>query len=403
MQARIATQHFFNPETQRALLEKGNGYVNKEEGMRDRIAQIRREHKPEKIAMLNLGENPDGCAPGLQEWIQDQAAGTGMRSYLGGYPESQSNELRVKLSILHNINPEWIMVAAGLDQLIGMIASCFIEPRDRFLVTNPGFFLFEEYCCRLGGVPVELNLPESKGFAWTDDVMEACDEIIRNVNLKLIWIANPNNPTGRRMDDEMLESLVALARARLITVVVDEAYGEYTDPSYGVRSASRLLVRFDNLIVLRTFSKAWGLAGLRIAYALSRNPAILAALQVHRAYFPVTRLSLDLACRSLENIHYLDEVRRALAARRGVLAKSLAGLPGINLVDSDAGIGMLRCLGITAADLMDGLEKEGVIVAPVPGEGVAASQYVRFTYSRPEELSWLAQGLGRVIKRHLGW
>jgi histidinol-phosphate/aromatic aminotransferase/cobyric acid decarboxylase-like protein len=238
MQARIATQHFFNPETQRALLEKGNGYVNKEEGMRDRIAQIRREHKPEKIAMLNLGENPDGCAPGLQEWIQDQAAGTGMRSYLGGYPESQSNELRVKLSILHNINPEWIMVAAGLDQLIGMIASCFIEPRDRFLVTNPGFFLFEEYCCRLGGVPVELNLPESKGFAWTDDVMEACDEIIRNVNLKLIWIANPNNPTGRRMDDEMLESLVALARARLITVVVDEAYGEYTDPSYGVRSAA---------------------------------------------------------------------------------------------------------------------------------------------------------------------
>lgn len=403
MNTRIATHHFFNPETQRALLEQGDGYVGKEEGLRDRLSFIRHEYKPGHIALLHLGENPEGCAPAVEDWLRDLLQGDRLRGYLGHYPESQSSELRVKLAVLHGIHPDWITVSAGLDQMIDMIAASFTEQRDKVLVTNPGFFLFEEYASRHGGVPVALQLAEADGFAWTDHTLEAFGTIVSTLDFKLIWLANPNNPTGRLMDPDLLEEVIRIARERWITIVVDEAYGEYTDPAFGVRSASRLLNQYDNLIVLRTFSKAWGLAGMRIGVAMTRNPDILAALRVHRQYFPVTRLSLELACQSLDNVMYLDRVRRLAAERRATLAKRLATVPGINLIDSDSGIAMVRCLGVTAHDLMAGLERQGVIVAPVSGTGVAAGQYVRLTLGSEEDLSCLARGLIAVQASHQIW
>ena len=403
MHTRIATHHFFNPETQRALLEHGDGYVSKEEGMRDRLAFIEREYKPEHIALLHLGQNPDGCAPELVEWARDVVGQRDVRKYFADYPESLCNEFQLKLSALHNVPRECITVSAGLDQLIAMIASSFIEQRDKFLVTSPGFFLFEEYSCRLGGVPVELNLQESDGFIWTNSILETFRGIVQTMDLKLIWIANPNNPTGRLMPGDLLEEIIRIARSRWITVVIDEAYGEYTDPSMGINSASRFLSKYENLIVLRTFSKAYGLAGLRIAYSLTCNSDILSALRVHSQYYPVARLSLDMANRALDFIGYLDKVRHVTKIRRETLSRCIFGMQGISLLNSDSGIGMLRCDGIAAADLSAGLEREGVIVAPVPGSGVAAREYIRLTYGRTEDLSWLARGVGIVISKNDGF
>ena len=403
MQTRIATHHFFNPETQRALLENPGGYVSKEESMRDKLAQIRREHHPERFVMMHLGQNPDGCAPGVAARLREMVEDPRSALLLSEYPDFRFNELRVKIAVLHNIHPDWIMLSAGLDQMIDMVAATFIEGRDKFLVTNPGFFLFDEYSRRHGGIPVELNLQECDGFSWTEDTMRSYQELLAKLEIKLIWIANPNNPSGRLMDMDMIEEVIRIAHDNWITVVVDEAYGEYADPSYGVRSASRFLVQYENLIVLRTMSKAYGLASVRTGYALCRNQKILDALRVHRHYYPISRQAGELSCAAFDSINYLDLVRRQVAERRAALAKGLAGLPGVSLLDSESGIAMLRCLGTTASDVIQALETKGILVAPVPGSGVAASQYFRITYGRPDDNAYLARHLAKIALGRFAW
>lgn len=396
---RIDTSTFFNLGTQRALYEKVDGYIKKEVYMSDHVKEIERKYKPARIVRMDLGQNNDGCDVGILELLEDRLLKENKRHYLKNYPEFVCRELREKVAGLHNINPDWIFLSAGLEQTIMMIASTFLDLNDKFLINNPSFFLFEEYSKRMGAVAIRLNLYEEEDFDWTRRVFDEYTKILNMLRPKLIWIANPNNPTGREIRKDFIRDIIKEARDHYAFVVVDEAYGQYIDPPGGVNSASEFLNEFNNLIVLRTFSKAYGLANVRVGFAMCSDTDILNALRIHKTNFPISQLSFDLADAALQRLDYLNTVRKNVLKRKNYLISEFNTIPDIEFIDTNTNIMMISLKKYTAYDFALKLEQHGVITAPVPGDSEASDKYIRITLSTEDENEYLIETIRRITGR----
>lgn len=393
---KIRTNTFFNLGTQRALYDKVTGYVKKEYYTQNHIQELKKKYNLEKVYRFDLGQNNDGCAAEVEKRFIELSRSSDIRDYIKKYPEFTSRDLRVKLADLHNVpHDDWILFSAGLDQMISIIASSFLELNDRFMINSPSFYLFEEYSKRMGAITIYLKLKEEDGFRWTAETFDEYREILKKLNPKLIWIANPNNPTGAPCQKELIEYIVDEASNYFAFVVIDEAYGEYIDPDDGVNSASRLLHEYSNLIVLRTFSKAYGLASLRIAYAISGNKDILDALRIHSNYFPITQFSFDLANVALENIDYLKQVRRAASERKDCFISELKSIQDISYIDTRTNIMMIRHNKLSGQELMNHLEKNGILAAVITDEE-SISPYIRLTLGSEEENRHFARVLREI-------
>lgn len=390
----IKTQSFFNIGTQRALYETVGGYITKEFYIQEYIKILKERHQLEKIYRFDLGQNNDGCTEEIEQYIE-KLVKTDIRQFLKNYPEFICLDLRKKIAELHNTFPEWIQLSAGLEQMLANIASSFLGFNDRILVTSPTFYLFEEFSRRMGAVPITLYLREDDQFQWVRATYDEYRNILSRLNPKLIWIANPNNPSGVFIPLDLVENIVKAAEDHYTFVVIDEAYGEYTDIDGGVRSASALLHQYKNLIVLRTFSKGYGLANLRVGYAMTGNKDILRALKIHRTYFPITQFSFDFCSIALEHIDYLKTVRQKVARRLKFFEDKIKHLPHIGYIRSQTNVVMLRHVKLSANKLMNHLEKHGIIVAKVPGEDVLMQRYIRATLGTREELEYFIDILKR--------
>ena len=392
---RIKTQSFFNHGTQRALYESVNGYITKEFYIQEYIKILKERYNLEKIYRFDLGQNNDGCTSEIEEHFRELCQ-TNIREFLKNYPEFICLELRTKIAELHNIFPEWIQLSAGLEQMLALIASSFIELNDRILVNSPTFYLFEEFSRRMGAIPIYLTLKEEDNFEWTSSTFDEYTKILSRLKPKLIWIANPNNPSGNFCHLDLLKEIINEASNYYAFVVIDEAYGEYTDSDRGVLSASSFLQEYKNLIVLRTFSKGYGLANLRVGYAMTGNEDILRALKIHRTYFPITQFSFDFARIALEKIDYLISVRQKVIKRKRFFFDKLNQIPQIIYNNSSTNIMMLRHTKLSANKLMNHLEKNGIIVAKVPGDDIILQRYIRATLGTRQELDYFAQILSMI-------
>ncbi len=396
---KISTNNFFNLGTQRVIYEKGGGYVNKEFYIQEYIQEIKNKYNLKKIYRFDLGQNNDGCALEVENRFKELSQSKDLRKYIKNYPEFICRDLTRKIANLHQVDhDDWVLISAGLDQMISIVAAAFLELNDRVMVNSPSFYLFEEYSKRMGAIPIYLHLREEDGFKWTTDTFDEYREVLKKLNPKLIWIANPNNPSGVLCPRDLIEYIVDEAANYFAFVVVDEAYGEYVDPPGGVSSASKLLQHYSNLIVLRTFSKAYGLASLRIAYALSGNPDILKALKIHSDYFPITQFSFDLAVVALENMNSLDMVRTNTKRRKEIFVKEIKNISHISYVDSRTNIMMIKHEQLSETELINHLEKNGIIVARVTSEEESIRQYIRMTMGTEEENHYFAGVLKRINK-----
>jgi histidinol-phosphate aminotransferase len=389
---KIKTQSFFNIGTQRALYETVGGYISKEFYIQEYIKILQERYNLEKIYRFDLGQNNDGCTEEIEQQFKEFSE-KNIRQFLKNYPEFICLELRKKIAELHNIFPEWIQLSAGLEQMLANIASCFLEFNDRIMVTTPSFYLFEEFSRRMGAVPIYLYLREEDNFQWTGNTFDEYKKILSRLNPKIIWLANPSNPSGAFINKELQEAIVKEAADHYAFVVMDEAYGEYTDIDGGVRSASSLLHEYKNLIVLRTFSKGYGLANLRVGYGMTGNEEILRALKIHRTYFPITQFSFDFASIALDQIDYLRTIRQKVEKRKRFFIEKIKKIPHIILIDSQTNVMMLRHIRLSANKLMNYLEKHGIIVAKVPGEDVLLQRYIRATLGTREELEYFIETL----------
>jgi len=391
----IKTQSFFNIGTQRALYEKVGGYISKEFYIQEYIKILKERYKLNKIYRFDLGQNNDGCTEEVAYRFKELSKNN-LQQFLKNYPEFICLNLREKIAKLHNIYPEWIQLSAGLEQMLAHIASSFLELNDRIMVNSPTFYLFEEYSRRMGAVPIYLFLKEEDNFAWTSNTFDEYKKVLSRLNPKLIWIANPNNPTGVLCHGDLVRSIVKEAADHYAFVVMDEAYGEYTDPDGGVLSASQLLHEYKNLIVLRTFSKGYGLANLRVGYAMTSNEDILRALKVHRTYFPITQFSFDFAKIALQHIDSLVSVRNKAKERKSYFIEKVKNIPHIIHMNSQTNVMMIRHIRLSANRLMDNLEKRGIIVAKVPGEDSILKRYIRVTLGTKKELDYFCKVLKKI-------
>jgi histidinol-phosphate aminotransferase len=377
------TGFYFSGGTQNALESSFEGYVGRDCNLHEHVEAVKKRYSLLKVYRLDLGQNNDGCSPEVAARLAEMLQRADARMFLKEYPAFSCRALHEKLAGLHKVPPEWMLVSAGIEQMIGLIACAFLEAGDRVVVNLPSFFVFESFSKRMGASLERLPLRERDGFKWTTETVDAYRRLLHERRPKVVWVANPNNPTGLCVPEAFVEYIVREASRHGTLVVFDEAYGEYADSPNRVNSASRLLGTYDNLIVLRTFSKAYGLAGLRVGYAISSSSEILRALKVHSYNYPITQLSLELAECAVDHMGYLEETRRRTRERKSAFLRRIERMDNISYVGTDCCILMIGHGNLSAEALTSHLERRGIFTSRITAPEVGR-KYIRVTLGSRE-------------------
>lgn len=241
------------------------------------------------------------------------------------YPSSSQSKVKQAIATYKKVNLNQVAIGNGSDELIDLLIRCFCEPKqDNILICEPTFGMFKVYA-QLNNVEV-LNSPLKKeSFLFDEQV------ILKTTNLrtKLIFICTPNNPTGTSISTEQLK-IIALNFKGI--VVVDEAYIDFSIKA----SALSLINEFENILVLQTFSKAWGLAALRVGVAYG-NPSIIEILNKVRPPFNINSNSQELILKALNKSAIKDTLVDSILKQKTYLENELQQLPFVkNILESDA-------------------------------------------------------------------
>lgn len=294
----------------------------------------------ERIAKLDANENPFGASPRALEAL------TAFRDY-HIYPDPDERKLRQALARHLNLPVECIVASAGSDELIQIFASMFLGPGDRAIDLVPTFGMYAFEADVAGGhtVPVQRR-PD-----YSIDVAAVAERI--DGRTKLIFATSPNNPTANLMSRAELDGLLSFG----LPVVVDEAYIEFA----GEPSAAPLVLEQPNLIVLRTFSKWAGLAGLRVGYAAMAAELAEVVFRIRQPY-SVNVAAEVAALASLEDVAVLNERAAAIVAERERLWAKLAALPFLRPRPSHTNFILCDVLHGNARRIRDQLREHGVFI-----------------------------------------
>ncbi|WP_332454168.1 histidinol-phosphate transaminase [Chryseobacterium aquaticum] len=234
------------------------------------------------------------------------------------YPDSTHKKIRSQISELKNISSEKIAVGNGSDELIDLIIKIFCEPKkDSVLMMNPSFAMYGFYASINGNAVLKLQLDENFEIQKEDFL-----NITKENQPKIFFLCSPNNPTGNSIED--IEFYIKNFNG---IVVVDEAYIEFSDK----KSAIELLEKYPNLIVLQTFSKAWGMAGARVGIAYA-SEKIIKLIYTVKAPYNVNSLSLNLASESLKNINEFKNNLQDILSERAWLNEEFKNIKCIQKV-----------------------------------------------------------------------
>jgi histidinol-phosphate aminotransferase len=263
------------------------------------------------------------------------------------YPDSECTALRHQLAVMNGVKAAQVITGVGSDQIIAWIIQAFVETGDRVLVMDPTFSMYEINTLMAGGLPVRVPLGEKFEFQAEPFLAKA-----REVKPKVVFLTNPNNPTGGVIPPEELTPLIeALAKEDCI-IALDEAYFEF----YG-ETAAPLINTFDQLIVLRTLSKAYGLAGVRAGYALA-STAMMEALARVKPPYHMSGLDQLAALVCLDQAEDLKPVLRKIIDWREKMAEALQAI----VIVYPSGANFLLIKTPLAARLDERLKEEGILV-----------------------------------------
>jgi histidinol-phosphate aminotransferase len=241
------------------------------------------------------------------------------------YPSSSQSKVKQAIATYKKVNLNQVAIGNGSDELIDLLIRCFCEPKqDNILICEPTFGMFKVYA-QLNNVEI-LNSPLKKeSFLFDEQV------ILKTTNLrtKLIFICTPNNPTGTSISIEQLKTIALNFKG---IVVVDEAYIDFSEKA----SALSLINEFENILVLQTFSKAWGLAALRVGVAYG-NPSIIEILNKVRPPFNINSNSQELILKALNKSAIKDTLVDSILKQKTYLENELQQLPFVkSILESDA-------------------------------------------------------------------
>jgi histidinol-phosphate aminotransferase len=342
------------------------------------VEEVQRELGLERVVKLASNEGPFGPFPIALEAIE-RAAREGNR-----YPDGGCFRLTHALAERHGVLPEQVTVAAGADAVIGYVAYATLEPGDEVVTGWPSFPSYVLDPLKLGAVPVRVPLREQRYD------LEALLEAI-TPRTKLVFVATPNNPTGTMSTRAELDEYFAHVPEHVLTVV-DQAYFEYIDDPEYPDAVAEYFLRGSRVVVLRTFSKIYGLAGFRVGYGVGPAELVSGIHKVQRA-FDVSAAAQEAALASLG-----DEVE--LARRRRVNAEAMAELERVLCEDGHEPVGPARGnflfveVGEDAEALNAALLRQGVIVRPMGAFGAPTA--LRITAGTPDEIAFFADALAAV-------
>jgi len=317
------------------------------------IEELERELGISNIIKLASNENPFGPSPlaieAMQRALKD--------SWL--YPDGSGHVLKHKLAARLGVAPGQITLGNGSNDALVLLAEAFLAPGFEAVYSQYAFAVYPIAIQATGarGVAVPA-LPADSSMPLGHDLAAMAGAI--TTRTRVVFVANPNNPTGTWADAPALEAFIAAVPPQVI-VALDEAYFEYT-AGLPLQDGIQWLKRYPNLVVFRTFSKAYGLAGVRVGYAVS-HPSVADMLNRVRQAFNVSTLGLAAAAASLEDpTHVAASVNVAIAERARVAAR--LAKTGTRVVPS-AGNFLLLHAGANARQRFDALLRKGIIVRPV--------------------------------------
>jgi histidinol-phosphate aminotransferase len=342
---------------------------------------LRRELDVEHVVKLASNEGPLGPFPSVVERLREAVP------LLNRYPEL-AHELRERLAARHGVDPRRIWAGNGAVSIIGDLALALLRPGDEVLMGWPSFVAYPIGAVAMGGVPVQVPLRPSGSLDL--DAMAARI----GSRTRIVYVCSPNNPTGGIVHRDELRRF-AQGVPEGVLLVVDAAYHEYvTDPGYGDAVAD--LGDLPNVAVLRSFSKVYGLAGMRVGYMVG-PPEVVAAVSKIAHPFGVSELAHVAAIASLDDE---DEVARRRDANLRERERLRAGLERLRLRPFPSEGNFLFAEVGDGRELAGRLERAGVIVRPLAPFG--APDAVRITVGLPEENDALLEALAACLEPAAG-
>ncbi|MXQ55712.1 histidinol-phosphate transaminase [Shimazuella sp. KC615] len=326
------------------------------------LEEVEQEYGLKDVVKLVSNENPSGCSPKVSEALK----GINLFHH---YPEPMAPVLRGKLAKMLNMDPRKFIFGNGSSELIQMICRTFLDSGDEAVLADFTYSIYQTEVKIEGAAPVFV--PLKKGVHDLDAMYEA----ITN-KTKVVWVCNPNNPTGTLLDQTSLVSFLTKIPKHVI-VVLDEAYIEYvTDPS--CPNSAALLEQFPQLIVLRTFSKIYGLAAIRMGYAIADTP-IIDELHRVRPSFNTSRFAQQAAVAALEDQEFVADWKKINDQERRRLMKQLEEW-GIHYYPSHGNF-ILFDTGYPSYKVFQFLLERGIIVR----DRLKYPTYIRITIGTPEQ------------------
>jgi histidinol-phosphate aminotransferase len=356
-------ERFIRPE----LVDFGGYSASKSpETLKDKV-----EQPVEGIIKLDANENPYGCSPRVNKALADYPD-------INVYPDSGQTELRKQLQEYTGVAMEHIVAGAGSDQLIDLILRLFIKPGDEVINCTPTFAMFHLFIKLNSGTPVEVARDEN----FCVDVGAVKKAITDKT--KIILLATPNNPTGTVTPREDILEILDSG----LPVIVDEAYYEFIG-----ETVAPLVGKYSDLMVLRTFSKWAGLAGLRIGYGLFPTRIANYLLRIKEPYS--VNAAAQVAVReSLRDVDYLMNNVKNIIAERERLYSRLDGMGWLRPYPSQANFILCSVLKGGARELQQKLEDRGILVRYFDQPLLRGS--VRISIGRPEENDILIETLNEI-------
>jgi histidinol-phosphate aminotransferase len=318
---------------------------------------------PEEIVKLDANENPYGPSPGVREALASMP-------YPHIYPDPESRHLRRALADYTHIPLDYLLASLGADELIDLVMRLFIVPGDAIVNCPPTFGMYR-FDAAVNGARL-LSVPRRADFSLD---VEAVAAVADGSHVKLLFVASPNNPDGGLLRDDDLYRLLELP----LVVVLDEAYVEFAGLE---RSHIGWVREYDNLIVLRTFSKWAGLAGLRLGYG-AFPPAIIEHLwKIKQPYnVPVSAQVAGLA--SLADLDYLQANVARIVAERDRLAEALSKIPYLRPYPSRSNFILCRVVERDARALKEALARRGILIRTYDSPGL--TDHIRVSVGTPEQ------------------
>ena len=347
---------------------------------------VRQRYGVDTIARLGSNENPFGPSPAVGIALRDMAAA------IGQYPDPNSTALRAAIAARTGVEPANIVVGNGSENLLELLCLAFLSPGDRVVTLLPSFGLHEIFP-RMMGAQVDM-VPVTAAMAF--DVEAWCAALAGGSCVpRMAILSNPSNPVGCMLDGDAFDRVVRAAPPGAL-LVIDEAYFEYARLAPGFPDAlTRLRAQDRPWIVLRTFSKAWGLAGLRVGYGLASHEELVRMLDRVRTPFNVNLAAQRAALAAWTDADHMEKAVQETVAQREILRAQLHDLD-VAVAPSAANF-LFVDLRRPAGTVAEALLARGIIVKPWKEAGYEA--FLRVSIGTAADNARFATALAEILRK----